>query len=385
MLTRNRFPVALGLVVGLSTVLTSTQVDLGKIPKSVRGGQVYVRRLYALLTYTLTAGGGGATIIAAALSLLVAQLSITLDGFGTPIVNNVKGLNVYRHHRLMQAGVRPPGNLATTAVLGGGATLTGQVTIPLWGGNKQLMRRAEDFDMHAKLFAGSTFQLSFIAALTTLVSAGGLASFAGVVDVYADLVVKPKVDAPVITTLEEVPVPALNVDPTIAQRDGFLICEGVGRQLGIFASTEQTQVEHTIGDRKILDPRGDVGAAYSDFNNFAIEGINDHVNGTPLIDDVMPLVTPEADRRGANLTDAEDLAQAGIVHRPDVAANAYDFVREYSWRRTGASGQPADWLVIAAAKMGVNLATFTRVLTESKKPTGRDSVAQRLPARSVIG
>lgn len=383
----NRFPVALGLAVALSTAVQTNLVDFSKIPKTMRGGQVYVRRLYGVLTATLTAGGAGATIIAAGLSLLIAQLSLSLDGFGSPIVNNVKGLNTFRHHRLLLGGRRAPGISESTIALGNGAATTGQITVPIWGGNKQRMRRAEDFDLHARLLTGAQFQMAFVAALTSLVSAGALASFSGTLDVYADLAVKPKIDAPVVTTLEEIQIPALNTDPVIAQRDGFLIAEGVGRSLGIFATTEQTMVEHTIGDRKILDPRGDVAAAYSAFNDNADSGaeMNDHANGTALIDDTLPIIFPADDRRGANLTDAEDLGQNPIVHRPDVATNAYDFVREYSWRRLGASGQPADWLATAAAKIGVPVSTFTKTLTESKKPTAFDSVASRLPARARLG
>lgn len=361
-------PVKSGLSYAIGTTFRSSDIDWQKIPAEYAGGQVYVRALFLKLALTITAGGGGATIAAGALARLISTAQLTVEGLGRPLVDTVKGLNIVRNRRVANYGRRGSMVNGNAEVLGGGASAAVALYFPLVGGHGGALR-ASDFSLHARAFEGASTAIACATALTDV--AAGLASITGTVDAIAEVEVKPKIEGSNPTTVEEIAIAAAQTDPTIAPRDGFLLTASVGRQLAIFANTEQTSIQHGYGDQNVLDRTDDVDSAYLSFNMNAESGaaLESHISESPAIDDCLPLVYPPRDRRGQKLSDAPDLLAMRAVHKPDVATNAYDIVREFSWRRCDASGNPSPWFREYAAKLGVSVdSLMERTITASKKP-----------------
>jgi hypothetical protein len=377
------FPIKTGLTYAVGSVFRSSDIDLSKIPDSYAGGQVYVRSLFLKLALTITAGGGGATVAAGRLGRSMSTLQINLEGLGRPIVDTVKGLNLARHARIMSYGRRKGSNAGSIA-LGGGASAAVTTNLVLVG-NRAGAARPSDFSLHARAFRGASNAFACATALTDV--AAGLASITGTVACIAELEVKGKIEGSNPTTVEEIAIAAGQTDPTIARRDGFLIGASVGRSLDIFASTEQTQVQHAYGDQSVLDRTDDVDSTYLAFANDADspdDELVSHLSGSPAVDDTMPLVYPARDRTGQKLSEAPDLLIAGALHRPNVATNAYDLVREYSWRRADASGAPAPWFREYASKLGVSVEELNaKTITASHKPLhpGARAMAGRFPSK----
>jgi len=382
----SKFPIATGIPFQLGGVVRESDVDLTKIPLRNSKGFIRVRSLYARLMLTLTAGGGGAAVVpAGGLAKLIQTLTIAPEGT-PPLVQLVKGVNLVRNNRVKASGRR--GAMVNTAAIsiGAGTSQDFVLTIPLVGRHGKWVR-TRDFDAPAALFQGSpAFTLQFCSALADIAPAN-LASIAGQLDVIAAYDARPVVEGMVGTTVEEIPVPALNLNPTITRPDGFLMTLCVGRQNAIFAPTDQTSVQALLGDVTLLDRTDSVESAFGDFNDNVEDAdeLVSHVSGSPDITDSIPLVFPASDLPGAHLTDAVDLAAFPMTYKPDVAAAAYDIVREWSWRQVDAKGTPADWLTNLAQRMNVSVsALISSDATASGRPAKSITVEQRVPGKVPV-